>query len=80
MAMNDKKLATTANQSLAHAEPYVAETVILLDPRTESVPTKPWWDGQLTVARRSEWTDGCSRVLLFWVGFALIIGLAILFR
>ena len=50
MAMNDKKLATTANQSLAHTEPYVAETVILLDPRTESVPTKPWWDGQLTVA------------------------------
>jgi hypothetical protein len=29
--------------------------------------------------RRNEWYDGCSRVLLLWVGFALIIGLAILF-
>ena len=30
--------------------------------------------------RRREWTDGCARVLLFWIGFALIIGVAILFR
>ena len=33
-----------------------------------------------TPGRRSEWTDGCSRVLLLWIGFALIIGLAILLR
>ncbi len=48
--------------------------------RTESVPTKPWWDGQLTVARRQEWTDGCSRALLFAVGMVIIFGLAILLR
>ncbi len=32
------------------------------------------------ISRRREWTDGCARVLLFWIGFALIIGVAILFR
>ena len=36
--------------------------------------------GAIRAQRRQEWTDGCSRVLLLWIGFALIVGLGILFR